>query len=85
MFADPIIGSELEEERAIKAARCTVIDVLDARLIAHACGFYTGLETPLRIDDTIDGGSPTHMAWVPARLGVGLVWRVAQSKTISSA
>src|SRR5262249_20165613 len=47
VFADPIIGSELEEERAIETARCTVVDVLDARLIAHACGFDTGVETRL--------------------------------------
>jgi hypothetical protein len=39
VLADPIIGCELEEERAIQAAMSAVIDVLDASLIAHPGGF----------------------------------------------
>src|ERR1700693_1603155 len=47
VLADPIIGCELEEERAIQAARSAVIDVLDASLIAHPCGFDTRVKSIL--------------------------------------
>jgi hypothetical protein len=47
VLADPIIRGELEEERAIQAARSAVIDVLDASLIAHPCGFDTRVKSIL--------------------------------------
>src|SRR5215470_5413828 len=47
MLADPIIGSELEEDRAIEATGGAIVNVLNASLIPHACGLYASVKSLL--------------------------------------
>ena len=47
MFADPIIGTELEEERTVETAVGTVIDVFDVSLKAHVRGLDTSIKALL--------------------------------------
>jgi hypothetical protein len=47
MFADPVIGHQLEEERTVKTTRSTVVDILDAGLKAHSRSFDPRVKTLL--------------------------------------
>ena len=42
--SDPIAGSKLEEEGTVEAADGTVVNVLDAGVVAQLGGFCPGLE-----------------------------------------
>jgi hypothetical protein len=44
VFADPIAGGKLQEQRSVETARGAVIDILDARSMAQLGGPGTGLE-----------------------------------------